>query len=111
MLASARVPKFDWKAGEHFTAEIWLLNDSPASAVESIRVSILLGGKEYPLLVWESGVVPANQNLQGPTINWVLPDVDATDMTLRLQAGSASSEYRLCYRKSAAMQVSRQLNV
>ena len=111
VLASARVPKFDWKAGERFTAEIWLLNDSPASAEESIRVSILLGGKEYPLLVWESGVVPANQNLQGPTINWVLPDVDATDMTLRLQAGSASSEYRLCYRKSAAMQVSRQLNV
>ena len=111
VLASARVPKFDWKAGERFTAEIWLLNDSPASAEESIRVSILLGGKEYPLLVWESGVVSANQNLQGPTMNWVLPDVDATDMTLRLQAGSASSEYRLCYRKSAAMQASRQMNV
>ena len=111
VLASARIPRFDWKAGECFRAELWLLNDAPASAAETIRASIRLDGVEYPLLTWETGDVPANTNKIGPTINWVLPDVDAGEFTLVLSAGEASSEYRLCYRRSEARQASRQLNM
>ena len=111
VLASARIPKFDWTAGERFTAELWLLNDSPEKCEKTVRVSILLAGREYTLLTWESSSVPANHNQLGPTVNWILPDMDASEFTLRLQAGDASSEYRLCYRRSAAMQASRQMNV
>ena len=112
VLASARIPRFDWKAGEKFSAELWLLNDAPACAEENVKVSIRLGGVEYPMLTWESGRVDENTNKLGPTVNWILPDVDADELTLVLDTGSgASSEYRLRYRPSEEKIISRQLNV
>jgi len=111
VMASARIGKFDWRALERFSAEIWLLNDSPAAAGRTVKVSLILAGKEIAQLDWNSGDVPANENRLGPTINCVLPDVNATDITLRLDAGDASSEYRLCYRRSEKYAVTRQMNV
>lgn len=110
-MASARIPRFDFTAGERLSAELWLLNDAPDETQATVHVSLELGGEVYPLLTWESGSVPANTNRLGPTVNFILPDVDATEMTLRLDAGEASSAYRLCYRKSEAMAQSRQMNV
>lgn len=110
-MASARIPKFDWSAGECLNAQLWLLNDSPEAAQKTVEVSVVLAGREYLLLTWNSGEVDANENRIGPTVNWVLPDVDATDMTLRLKADEATSEYRLCYRKSKTAEISRQMNV
>ncbi|MBQ4089846.1 MAG: hypothetical protein IJC56_08205, partial [Clostridia bacterium] len=112
VLASARIPKFDWNAGELFHAELWLLNDSPECAQETIKASIIIDGVEYTLLTWETGKVNENTNKIGPTINWQLPDVDAGEFILKLSTGTgASSEYRLCYRRSKERIVSRQLNV
>ncbi|MBQ2948457.1 MAG: hypothetical protein IJD94_05715 [Clostridia bacterium] len=111
VLASARIPKFDWNAGECFHAELWLLNDSPEEAQAQIRASILLDGVEYPLLTWDSGKAAANTNRIGPTINWLLPDADASEFTLLLEADAYSSEYRLCYRRSEARMATRQMNV
>ena len=111
VMASARIPRFDWRAGERFSPELWLLNDAPAPAREKVRVMLLLDGREYALLEWDSGDVPANENRIGPTVNFMLPDADADRMTLRLDAGEASSEYVLCYRRSETRAVSRQLNV
>ena len=111
-MASARIHKFDWKAGERFQAEVWLLNDSTAAANEKVKVSLRLGGQTYPLLTWESGNAPAGTNRLGPTANLVLPDVSAYDMTLILDCGNgASSEYRLRYRSSKPVVITRQLNV
>lgn len=112
VLASARIPRFDWKAGECFHAQLWLLNDSTAAAEETIRVSVLLDGQEYPLLTWESGLVAAGTNKLGPTVNWILPETDACDFVLKLSAGSnTSSEYRLCCRPDEAASASRQMNL
>lgn len=112
VLASARIRRFDWRAGECFHAELWLLNDAPNPANAVVRASILLDGVETPLLTWETGEVAANTNRIGPTINWVLPDVDATEFTLKLSAENGiSGEYRLCYRRSEDRAVSRQMNV
>ena len=77
----------------------------------TVAMTLLLAGEEYPLIQWDSGDVGANENRIGPTVNFILPDVDATQMTLRLDAGEASSEYRLCYRSRTERRVSRQLNV
>ena len=109
VLASARIPKFDWKAGEIFTAQIWLLNDTFQPAEASVDVSIQLGDRTYPMFTWDSGLTAENKI--GPSVNFVLPDADATEMTLILSAGDKSSEYRLCYRSRAERRVSRQLNV
>ena len=111
-MPSARIPKFDWKAGEKFTAELWLLNDAPEAADEIIDAEIELGGVVYKMLTWECGAVGANENRVGPAINWILPDVDATKMTLRLTTKSGKvSSYTLSYRAKEAKKISRQLNV
>ena len=111
VLASARVPKFDWTAGERFTAEMWLLNDSPETARHSVQAKILIGGEEHELLTWESGETGANKNKLGPTLNFILPDIEADRFTLTLSCGEASSEYTFCYRPKQAKKASRQLNV
>lgn len=110
VMASARIRKFDWKAGERFQAELWLLNDTTAIACQSVRVSLCLGDETYHLLTWETNDQPKNQ--LGPTVNLILPDVPASEMTLKLDCdGVASSQYRLSYRPSKPVQISRQLNV
>ena len=112
VMASARIPKFDWKSGECFRAELWLLNDSPAAATETVKVSIRLKDVEYPMFTWESGRTEANTNQIGPSVNWILPDVDASSFTLILDTGNgASSEYTLCYRPGAEIARTRQMNV
>ena len=112
VMASARIPRFDWRAGDRFSAEIWLLNDSPCEAREPVSVSIELDGKEYFLLDWDSGVVPPGENRMGPTVNWILPDARASRFTLRLRAsGEASSEYTLCYRDAKGAGSGRWMNM
>jgi len=109
VMASARIPKFDWKAGETFTAQLWMLNDTHQNAQISVDVSIRLGDTTYPMFTWNSGDASANKI--GPSVNWVLPDADAEDLTLILSAGEHSSEYRLCYFSREERRISRQLNV
>ena len=112
VMASARIPRFDWKAGDCFRAELWLLNDSAMPACETVKASIKLDGVEYELFTWNTGEVNANTNKIGPSVNFVLPDADATEFVLRLEAGpDASSEYRLCYRRSEKFAATRQMNV
>ena len=112
VLASARIPKFDWKAGECFHAELWLLNDSPETVSEIIHASIRIGNTEYPLLTWETGTVSSNTNRIGPTLNWVLPHLNVTQFTLCLSTNTAaSSEYTLCFRSDKPHEETRQLNV
>lgn len=112
VMVSARIQKFDWKGGECFHAELWLLNDSPLDAEKTVKVSLRLGDTEYPLLTWDSGVVDANTNRLGPTVNWMLPDTEDTSFTLILETGdSASSVYTLCYSPDNDAIHTRQLNV
>ena len=98
VLASARIPRFDWKKGELFHAELWLLNDSVESANQTVKVSVRANGEEYELFTWETGNVDANTNKIGPTVNWKLPEWDTDRFTLVLSCGEASSEYTLCFR-------------
>ena len=92
-----------------FTAQIWMLNDTHHNAQVSVDVSLRLGNEIHPMFTWNSGMADANKI--GPSVNFVLPDADATEMTLVLKAGDETSEYRLCYRSREERRISRQLNV
>jgi beta-mannosidase len=76
VLASARVPKFAWQAGEAFTAELFLLNDAPHDIPAGpIEASITLPNLQtFNLLTWNFPPAPANTNLPGPTLRFDLPD-------------------------------------
>lgn len=96
VLFSARIPKFDWKAGEVFRAEIWLLNDTPAEVSASVEAEIELDGRIYPQFSWNASAA-AGRNTVGPSINLLLPAVAADTLILRLKAGAYTSTYTLCY--------------
>jgi beta-mannosidase len=116
-LISARIPKFTWHAGEEFTVELWLLNDSRSPVASgTTEVSIEIGSRVYPVGSWVYESAPANVNKQGPVVKIKLPDLDVTttedidvdslitrgfiEMKLKIKAGTMSSQYRLLYLKN-----------
>ncbi|MBR7184232.1 MAG: hypothetical protein IKD37_01350 [Clostridia bacterium] len=96
VLFSARIPRFEWKAGEIFRAEIWMLNDTQESAKADVEVELELDGVVYEQFTWH-GKTKAAANTVGPSVNMKLPTTGADTLILRLKAGEYSSEYRLAY--------------
>ncbi|MBQ9099335.1 MAG: hypothetical protein IJY50_07900 [Clostridia bacterium] len=111
-LFSARIPKFDWKEGETFEAELWLLNDTPKAVSGTVHVSAKVGDEVIELLDW-SAAAEANGNHRGPTVRFELPHAETDRVTLVLQAdGGLESQYELLYTpKKKKVNVVRQLNV
>jgi beta-mannosidase len=86
VMASARMPKFSWREGEDFEAEIWLLNDSPESIPAGCIVAIIvLGNLEINALRWEHPTADPDRHVRGPVVRWRLPHPDGMDrFSLRL---------------------------
>ncbi len=99
VLASARLKKFSYNAGETFDAELYLLNDSMQPVQPgNVKISIRIGDTVIPLLSWDYAGEVANKNILGPVVRCVLPDVKEADtLILTLDAGEYSSEYKLVY--------------
>jgi beta-mannosidase len=99
VLASARFAKFQWKAGEEFSAEIWMLNDAPA-AVPAGEVEVILacGGSSTRIALWTHPEIGAGRNLSGPRVSAVLGLSASGEFEVILKAGSGGewgSTYRL----------------
>ena len=111
--ASARMPRFDWRGGQVFTAELWYLNDGPEAVSDTVRVSVKLGDRVWDLLTWQTGNVDANTNLLGPAVNLKLPlDADTNELWLILEAQSGnSSEYKLLFRSTEKPVFTMTMNV
>jgi beta-mannosidase len=102
VLASARINKFQWKAGEIFCPELWILNDCahgiPSGEVEAY---IRIGEEEVFLLKWEYSELEANRNLPGPIIRYILPELNADRFTLILKVPKypeMNSEYIVLFK-------------
>lgn len=75
VVASARFERFAYPPGTEFSAEIWLLNDSPESvAPRLIRVSLECDGRTVSLGEWESPELVPNTNASGPTFKATIPE-------------------------------------
>lgn len=86
VLASARVPRFDWRKGDMFEAELWVLNDSPAPIPAGRMEAILkIGTREWKVATWDFVETPANQNRRGPTGRVLLDAIETAGMTLLLR--------------------------
>jgi beta-mannosidase len=77
-LASARVRKFSWQAGEWFDPELWLLHDGPEGISPGTLEAWLRApdGGETRLLTWEFSELPPNTNQRGPRVQVRLPAFD-----------------------------------
>ena len=96
---TAKIEKFVWLAGETFEAELWLLNDAPAPAEGSVKVTLTIGDKTETLLEWHADTAE-NANKQGPTVRFRLPVVEGVDrLTLNLVAENGmENQYVYQYR-------------
>jgi beta-mannosidase len=99
-LASARYKKVDWRGGEAFAAELWLLNDSPQPLSAGTLVAELRDGdRVLASTTWEFPEVPAQANHQGSEFKVELPKTAAQDvLTLALRVTgrpALDSAYRI----------------
>lgn len=107
VLASARLPKFAWRAGEAFTAELWLLNDAPeALPAGRIEAWVRVGETAQLALAWDHPGGGANTNLHGPSLRVTLPDAASDRLVLELRHidhPEHNSAYMLRYFASPAV--------
>ena len=74
VLASASFPKYKWKEGETFQADIWMLNDYYQDLPSGkMNVKLVTDRVETNLLNWEFHAMKANVNEAGPTVRCQLP--------------------------------------
>jgi len=98
-LVSARIPKFQWRPGEVFSADLYLLHDAPEERpAVTVRVSLVCGENVQPLLTWEAEAGSADSDLIGPTVRAALPEHFTGDdfyLELKTDTSDYSSRYRL----------------
>lgn len=113
-LFSARIPKFTWKAGEVFEAELWLINDTAENISDETRVKLKLGDRVIDVIEWKAEA-EKQSNRQGPTIRCQLPEEKGDTLVLLLEnRNGRESEYTLqyvCPQKQAATNAPRTLNM
>jgi beta-mannosidase len=86
VLASARIEKFRWKAGEKFATQLFILNDKyEAIEAGTVKATIKSGNKTIVLGSWDFGTIEPNKNLEGPKVEVNLPDFELQKMTLMLE--------------------------
>jgi beta-mannosidase len=101
VLVSARIPKFSWRAGETFSIQLFMLNDSPqALGPGCVEAFLQIADVRLQIADWRFEGGAANTNIAGPMANVVLPQVEADRMTLVLRVEDKPewrSEYVLRY--------------
>ncbi|MDX2109410.1 MAG: hypothetical protein SFY80_04130 [Verrucomicrobiota bacterium] len=105
VLASARIPKFTWSAGEVFTCQLALLNDSYAKGKPGeVRATLQLDeGTVITAASWKFAAPEPNHNLIGPEVQFQIPDAPFKTLTLRLSVPNRpelDSTYRLLAKRS-----------
>ena len=85
VLASARIGKFMWQPGELFSAELWLLSDSPDPVGPlEMEAKIECDGRLENAVTWTTPKVARHQNQRGPRFEFQLPQSTGKNFTLHL---------------------------
>lgn len=97
ILASARIPKFEWRAGEHFSCDLFMLNDAYKSLEKSsMEVVLQYDDKEMLLMRWDCPASDDFRNVAGPTTTAVIPEMKRDLFTLSIRV-AGKPEYNSCY--------------
>lgn len=94
-MPSIRSEHFVYKPGDVFSAELWLLHDSPTEFEgDTVEVYFTVSGEKRHVISWNTGIAAAGENIRGHKINIDIPNVSTQMMTLTLEAKCGRSEYR-----------------
>ena len=74
--ASVRFSRFEWKQGEPFFAQVWILNDRYATShIGTVHLYVEIDGKRTELLSWKPETLNPNENIAGPEGRMILPSM------------------------------------
>ena len=101
--SSLRFERFDWREGQMFECELWMLNDT-AGCIDrqEVKVYIEAEGQSEEILVWSSARSDENANVKGPVARFLLPkwDTDRFTVTARVSGHpEMDSHYTLAYKQ------------
>ena len=101
VLASARIPKFDWKEGEDFSCELFLLNDTyDKLSKEKVKVFIQYDDTEKELLSWDCPGADGFMNVKGPLVQTKIPPMKNNLFIIQVRVMGKpqyDSSYRLLF--------------
>ena len=103
VIASASFDRFDWRSGQQIEINTWMLNDTYKKVPGSkVHVYITMDGDKAKIGNWEFDKLQENQNLQGPTVRFRVPDDIKTQLvkiSLEVEGNSGyNSDYFLLVR-------------
>ena len=102
VMASARIPRFDWERGAEFSAELFLLNDSPDQmAALGISARLESGKKTVHLGLWACPGAAINTHCHGPVVTGRVPDWPGETFDLVVETAGRpelSSRYTLAFK-------------
>jgi beta-mannosidase len=101
VMASARIPRFDWVRGAVFSVTLFLLNDSPqAVGPLTFNVRFEAGSVSISLGTWNCPGSAANTHRPGPEVAGRVPDCPDETFDLVVEVGGRpelSSRYTLAF--------------
>ncbi len=74
VMASARVPRYSYTAGDKLEFEVWYHNDTLSEREDKVTLKIVLGDKVLYSSKWETGVLPPMSCRKGLSVSFTLPD-------------------------------------
>jgi beta-mannosidase len=100
-MASARIPRFDWKRGGQFTADLFLLHDGPHPAPScEIRAFLDSGTHCVEIARWTCPGAAANTHVVGPGARGIVPSGTGQTFNLMIEVDDYpqwNSTYTLAY--------------
>jgi beta-mannosidase len=86
VLASVRIPKFEWTEGEDFTCDLYLLNDTyDRLANEKVSVVMQYDGTEKVLTSWDCPGGEGFKNIKGPSVQAKIPAMKANLFSIHVR--------------------------
>jgi len=86
VLASVRIPKFEWKEGEDFSCDLFMLNDTyDKLSNETVKVVMQYDGTEKELMTWNCPGADGFKNIQGPTVKATIPRMKTNLFSIQIR--------------------------
>ena len=104
--SSLRFERFDWKEGQMFECELWMLNDT-AECLNPYEATVFVeaDGQVEEILSWKSVRSSANANVKGPVARFLLPKWNTDRFSVRVRVKDhpeMDSCYILAYKQKKA---------
>ena len=86
VMASVRIPKFDWREGEDFSCDLFMLNDTyDRLASEKVVVVMQYDGTEKELASWDCPGADGFRNIQGPPVQTKIPPITSNLFSIQVR--------------------------